>query len=370
MSPNTTICNATNSSILLPVIINDFDTHAQSTGQRPWHEGTFSECANSHGDHVHDADTTRLDFHHDAGGAKGLVEGEPLATPFRLPYMHATNTVTCSIPVTYAPVLETCGCYELYEWHPGGASCSKWLPDSVPVHIMTVQYGETLRQVDQSRNGAAWNSIGLFQLAAGPQSIKVSNENTIHCATAHSCHVIFDAFKLEYRSAVCPHTDHLPPGWLRPHEPKVGCSPWYTQEGFVLFGLIAFVLVMIAWMCNHRLWTERLAAARTAHPKIVYMQIPLHIQNPGGMESDALAVLDPNSPCSTSTFGTNTESVESSSASSSPSARIMSVMTSAWASRRQERRPPRASRVRPAHPSTTSRGTEMEQASSITPMSA
>ena len=88
------------------VIVNDRPLGDQpgaiSTGQVSWQVGTYQGCAQAHGD-------DQLDFHHDNAASKGLVEA------------------------TYLPRLARCGCYEIFEWHPGSGTCVSYLPTRVPV---------------------------------------------------------------------------------------------------------------------------------------------------------------------------------------------------------------------------------------------
>ena len=67
--------------------------------------------------------------------------------------------------------------------------------------------------IDQSVNGARWNSLGCFDLAAGAQEIIASNEGPTDCdnywiaATGAplqmNCYWIADAFRLEWIGASC-----------------------------------------------------------------------------------------------------------------------------------------------------------------------
>ena len=121
-----------------------------------------------------------LDFHHDNAQNKGKVA------------------------VAFTPEVSQCGCFRLFEWHPGsdGDDCSTYLPTRAPIEI-TDGNGTTHRgYVDQSRNGKRWNSLGCYDLNAGEQHIVASNEGTDDCSQ-NTCYWIADAFKLEYVAQDC-----------------------------------------------------------------------------------------------------------------------------------------------------------------------
>jgi hypothetical protein len=239
----------------LTTIINDWDDHVSSTGDWPWVVGTYGACSDSHGDHG-EAQDDKLDFHHDGGStfAKGRVAA------------------------TYAPTVE-CGCYEIYEWHPGGGrDCSKYMPHHFPVSIRTAGGVIATRTINQAKRGRRWNSLGTFELDGGLQQIVLSNEGSDSCE-ATSCYWVADAFKLEWRGMSC---DEI----VRPvstHDGATSASPPFGVLFYVVLGLLAVSL--LGWAASVIKLRRWLRDARAANPKVVYLPpgtYPLHVQNPGG----------------------------------------------------------------------------------------
>lgn len=86
--------------------------------------------------------------------------------------------------VQYNPSLESCGCYQVSEWHPGGesaTSCTAYLPVTAPITIDDAN-GTTHRLiVNQAKDGGQWNSVGCYDLHAGTQHLTASNDGSTDC---------------------------------------------------------------------------------------------------------------------------------------------------------------------------------------------
>jgi hypothetical protein len=248
------------------VIVGDFDDEVSSIGEVDWREGTFTGCSDSHGDHNSEWDG-RLDFHHDGATDKGKVAA------------------------LYAPELAQCGCYQISEWHPGATSCRGYLATAA-VDIVDAT-GDTWRvHVDQSRDGARWNSLGCYDLAAGAQEITSSNEGGGSTACSNGeCYWIADAFRLEWRASSC---DAL--AECSPPSPGIsddvasavvadsGSDQTRYQPAF-LATLSALVLALAGWAASFVVMRRRLRLARLAGPKVVYLRPdawPMHVANPAG----------------------------------------------------------------------------------------
>ena len=84
----------------------------------------------------------------------------------------------------------TSGCFAVSEWHPGGESCSRYLPRRVPI---TLTHGSpadptvTHVFIDQSRNGGGWNLLGFFYFAQGFGQVVSSNAGTDQCDRSVCC---------------------------------------------------------------------------------------------------------------------------------------------------------------------------------------
>ena len=196
-------CAATSCAPLEHTIIAG-DSSAVSVGGVPWSVGTHAGCSNSHGAEL----SSQLDFHHDWGRDKGDVSAR------------------------YSPTLPQCGCWRVAEWHPGGPSCSHFLPRTAPVRITDGRGAEFDVLVDQSRFGAQWNTIGCYDMAAGVQDIVVSNTGTYDCpaldcnegcngaGNGYSCYWVADAFRLEW---IAPSCDAVPDcaSHVGPFQPNV-----------------------------------------------------------------------------------------------------------------------------------------------------
>ena len=135
-------------------------------------------------------------------------------------------------------------------------------------------------------NGAQWNSLGKFNLDSGAQQLKVSNEDS------GSQYVIFDAFKFVYTTDFCTAGEVNSSAPVDLGQGNGGpCLADDMSEKWAMGVLVVLGLVMICWANSARIWARRLAEAENRTPKVVYVQIPLHVQNPGE-DSDALAVLE------------------------------------------------------------------------------
>ena len=173
------------SSTAQEIIINDHPTGdqqpARSTGSANWLEGTYAGCSQSHGNSARNG----LDFHHDGARNKGQVEA------------------------TYEPNIPRCGCYDVYEWHPGGRDCANHMPQRVPITVHeSCAAGSGLVQpmtvyVNHAMNGARWNHIGQFHFDTGVNRIVSSNRGTTDCAYTGACYWVADAIKLVYNSEAC-----------------------------------------------------------------------------------------------------------------------------------------------------------------------
>lgn len=152
-------------------ILNDFD-QGVSMGGVGWVEGWYTPCGDSYGTHQ------PVDFH----------------------AASVQNVVTAS----YQPVLPAAGCYEVLEWHPGKSpSCSAYLPKNA---LLTVYHGGKANKItlDQSVNGAQWNTIGRFDFALGqPQYVVASNRGGDLSCDSGSCWWIADALRFVFVGETC-----------------------------------------------------------------------------------------------------------------------------------------------------------------------
>eukprot|EP00931_Biecheleriopsis_adriatica_P002081 TRINITY_DN10272_c0_g1_i1.p1 TRINITY_DN10272_c0_g1~~TRINITY_DN10272_c0_g1_i1.p1 ORF type:complete len:412 (+),score=80.37 TRINITY_DN10272_c0_g1_i1:88-1323(+) len=98
------------------------------------------------------------------------------------------------------------GCYSIEEYHPGGANntaCSRYLPSNARLNIEWCKGRTSTLEVDQSRNGAQWNFIGIFPFYAGwTGSVKMSNSIGETCKTTN-CFWVVDAFRFTRVATAC-----------------------------------------------------------------------------------------------------------------------------------------------------------------------
>jgi len=137
-------------------ILDDRSEGVTGTG---WFAGSYRYCE--------DANGGGLSWHHDDGRNKGRVSA-----------VYSLSGRNMS------------GCFAVSEWHPGGESCSRYLPRRVPV---TLTHGSpadpivTHVFIDQSRNGGGWNLLGFFYFAQGFGQVVSSNAGTDQCDRSVCC---------------------------------------------------------------------------------------------------------------------------------------------------------------------------------------
>ena len=175
----TGICSAGPIQKPYKLVVNDFDADVvRSIGSTPWSEGTHRGCNDGHS---HDAQS-RLNYTFHNQGIN-----EPTRPANGLDFHHDNALDKGKVAVEYAPSLAQCGCYMIYEMHPGGPTsdaCAGWLPRRAPMEV-TDANGITFRRfVDQSKLGGQWNPLACYFLPEGPQRVVVSNEGTDNCLEA------------------------------------------------------------------------------------------------------------------------------------------------------------------------------------------
>lgn len=98
----------------------------------------------------------------------------------------------------WTPVIGVPGKYEVFEWHPAAPGNASNAP-----YIIRHSRGETTVRMDQRTNGGRWNSLGVFEFAAGRGGyVEVSNQA--------DGTVFADAIRLVYREGTST-TDQQPP---------------------------------------------------------------------------------------------------------------------------------------------------------------
>ena len=325
------------------IITNDFGSNFASVGSVPLQEGTFIGCSNSHGDAQGD-DDGRLDFHHDSATAKGQVKA------------------------LYAPLLTQCGCYQIAEWHPGGSgapTCFYYLPRSAPVKIRDAAGKQHTLLIDQSIEGARWNSLGCFDLAAGPQEIVASNDGATDCL-AGVCYWIADAFRLEWVGASCDDAtsgtspqatcalgrsvrqpgqptafpgSSASPTAAGPAAPRFTRADERTWGSYLYMALAVLVAALAGWAFSCYWLLRRVRLASRFSVKYVYLRPdswPMQVINPDGgshltvplppTELRFTEMAPPSTPLVPSEYGPSSRSA------SRPSSRPASAAASAAAS--------------------------------------
>ena len=155
------------------VIVNDFDSGATYSGGAG--EGWYKACGiNSYGNR-------EVDFHMDYAGEKGEV------------------TVSVKAPLAEA------GCYLVEEHHPGGASCSPYLPFAAPLTVHSADGSEAVFAINQAVNGGAWNAVGSFELSPDQDVHLVFSNGGGGAGTCQAsvCWWLADAWRFTWTGADC-----------------------------------------------------------------------------------------------------------------------------------------------------------------------
>lgn len=99
------------------------------------------------------------------------------------------STAAVNDPFTWTPTITTAGNYEVYAWWPIISKACATTP-----YIINYNGGSQTVNVDQRYNGGKWNSLGIFNFAAGTSgNIKLS------CNTTLKKTVVADAVRLIQR---------------------------------------------------------------------------------------------------------------------------------------------------------------------------
>jgi len=96
---------------------------------------------------------------------------------------------------TYTPGIGVAGKYEVFEWH--GYVNQSGMASNVPCKIVSAGGQVTNKTIDQTRNQGQWNSLGIYNFAAGKQGKIILNNNANGI-------VVADAFRVVYRDGGVP----------------------------------------------------------------------------------------------------------------------------------------------------------------------
>ena len=103
-----------------------------------------------------------------------------------------------SSTANWTPNIGVGGKYEVFEWHPASANHASKAP-----YVIKHANGENRIEVDQTKNGGQWNSLGIYDFTIGTSGyVQLSNK-------ANGM-VIADAIKLVYQGSN-PRSDYIPP---------------------------------------------------------------------------------------------------------------------------------------------------------------
>ena len=213
------------------LMVNDHDENVvRNIGSKMWSQAEFAGCSDGHGHptqselEARNKDNTTLLL------ASG-TEKPPNRPRSGLDWHHDNARDKGKVAIEYAPSLDTCGCYMVYEWHPGGPdseACAGWLPYRAPIEV-TDASGTTWRAfVDQSKDGGQWNPIACYDLPAGPQRVVASNAGTDECLEKsrpeHGCFWIADALMFVWQREKCESQDGYRPRCLDTRGEAVNAS--------------------------------------------------------------------------------------------------------------------------------------------------
>ena len=312
-------------------MVNDHDENVvRNIGSKMWSQAEFAGCSDGHGHptqselEARNKDNTTLLL------ASG-TEKPPNRPRSGLDWHHDNARDKGKVAIEYAPSLDTCGCYMVYEWHPGGPdseACAGWLPYRAPIEV-TDASGTTWRAfVDQSKDGGQWNPIACYDLPAGPQRVVASNAGTDECLEKsrpeHGCFWIADALMFVWQREKCESQDGYRPRCLDTRGEAVnastalpgtsyGGSAHLTSKALeqlrgelgswqlafaVCLGILLITLLTSARLAlvgpgvrHGRMAGSSADTDQCAEPKVIYLRPdawPMHVINPGG--DDALTV--------------------------------------------------------------------------------
>ncbi len=191
-------------------------------------------------------------------------------------YRHDQNAAKGTKTVTFTPDLATAGYYEVFvRWTANSNRAT-----NVPVSVTTLQGTVAAQSLDQTVNGGEWNSIGVYEFAAGTSgSVMLSNTGT-------NGYVVADAVKFTPAGSAIMVDDTnasaviLTGSWGTSSSASGYIGSGYLHDGNAGKGTKAVTFTpFFATAGNYEVWVNWTSEANRA------TNVPVSVHTPGGTVS-------------------------------------------------------------------------------------